>query len=92
MGLSTLNLSGIQPIFGELHGCMNRLRFPAAYEARGQGACLVGGESGGSEAENARALRHGLDRLNATLFCFATGLTPQGNQCGRPNVTPPTRG
>jgi hypothetical protein len=71
----------IQRQFGVLHGCLNRLHFREAYAARNDAPCRIPGHVGGDDIQNAVALRHGLDTLNVRLFCFATGLTPQGDAC-----------
>ncbi|WP_205215805.1 hypothetical protein, partial [Azospirillum brasilense] len=72
----------IQPQFGELHSCMNRLHYRDIYEKKNMSSCGFSQQNDGSAVQNAVEFRKRMDKLNVDLYCFVSGLDAKGRQCG----------
>jgi hypothetical protein len=60
----------IQPAFGHLHDCLEALRHPSS-----DWQCPL------SATRDIAAIEKGMDRLNAQLYCFVSGLPEKGAEC-----------
>jgi hypothetical protein len=67
----------IQVEFLSAHDCITKIRFQQEFAKKSAGACVDGGDV----HENMRQLSSRLDHLNNSLYCFASGLTPNGDVC-----------
>ncbi|WP_188261985.1 hypothetical protein [Azospirillum tabaci] len=75
----------IQPQFGELHSCINRLHYKEIYEKKNSSTCKFSGQNSEEEIQNAVEFRKRLDSLNIDLYCFVSGLDAKGRFCGHHN-------